>query len=415
MKNTLANKVTGEDRPFHEWYRFVLSFPPHLVADYLAKFNLGPGAVILDPFCGTGTTLVEAKRHNICAIGIEANPVAHLASQVKTAWAIEPHRLQIEAEAIAQRALDTPDYKNPQILRSLPPAAFNLLLKNSISPLPLHKALILLRAINQQAGHECYPFWQVAFAKAIVKHCSNLHFGPEVGVRRQKREDARVVETWLEEVETMAADLKLAPRPAAASIIHHADAREVAQFLEPKSIDVVFTSPPYPNEKDYTRTTRLETVLLGFIKDKHDLRALKRGLLRSNSRNVYRGDDDDQWIEHHTSIVEVAQEIENRRIELGKTSGFEKKYQRVTRLYFGGMARHLASLRPFLKPGAILGYVVGDQASFLQVTIRTGQLLAEVAEGLGYQVESIDFFRTRLATTTGQQMREEVVVLRWPR
>ena len=79
-----------------------------------------------------------------------------------------------------------------------------------------------------------------------------------------------------------------------------------------------------------------------------------------------------------------------------------------------GMAQHLASLRSILRPGAILGYVVGDQASYLRVMIRTGQLIAQIADSLGYKVESIDLFRTRLATATGEQLREEVVVLRWP-
>ena len=60
----------------------------------------------------------------------------------------------------------------------------------------------------------------------------------------------------------------------------------------------------------------------------------------------------------------------------------------------------------------MLGYVVGDQASFFQVLIRTGELLAGIAQALGYEVVSIDLFRTRLATATKQQMREEVVVLR---
>jgi hypothetical protein len=153
--------------------------------------------------------------------------------------------------------------------------------------------------------------------------------------------------------------------------------------------------------------------MLGFIKNKEELRALKKGLLRSNTRNVYKGDDDDAWIAEHTEIQAIAAEIERRRAELGKTSGFEKLYSRVTKLYFGGMARHLAELRTFLRPGAYLGYVVGDQASYLQVMIRTGQLLADIARSLGYKVVGIDLFRTRLATATRQQMREEVVVLQW--
>lgn len=55
------NSISPEDRAFHDWYRFVLSFPPHLVRDYINNFELDEGAIILDPFCGTGTTIVEAK------------------------------------------------------------------------------------------------------------------------------------------------------------------------------------------------------------------------------------------------------------------------------------------------------------------------------------------------------------------
>ena len=193
-----------------------------------------------------------------------------------------------------------------------------------------------------------------------------------------------------------------------------AHSRSVAELLEPASVDAVITSPPYPNEKDYTRTTRLESVILGFFETKADLRTLKKTMVRSNTRGVYKGDDDDQWIAEFPEIKEIATAIENRRLELGKTSGFERMYPRVTKLYFGGMAKYLAELRQALKPGAQLAYVVGDQASYLQVMIQTGRLLGEIGESLGYQLRGIDLFRTRLATATRKQLREEVVLLRWP-
>ena len=79
------------------------------------------------------------------------------------------------------------------------------------------------------------------------------------------------------------------------------------------------------------------------------------------------------------------------------------------------MARHLAGLRQVLRPGAQLAYVVGDQASYLRVMIRTGKILAEIAQSLGYELTGIDLFRTRLATATREQLREEVVLLRWPK
>ena len=53
------NKVKEKDMPVHDWYRFVLSFPPHLVQEYIEKFSISQNDVVLDPFCGTGTTNVE--------------------------------------------------------------------------------------------------------------------------------------------------------------------------------------------------------------------------------------------------------------------------------------------------------------------------------------------------------------------
>lgn len=141
---------------------------------------------------------------------------------------------------------------------------------------------------------------------------------------------------------------------------------------------------------------------------------MKQNLLRSNSRGVYKTDADDQEVAEHAEIQRIAADIERRRVELGKTSGFERLYPRVTQLYFGGMARHFASLRPALRPGAKLAYVVGDQASYLRVMIRTGQLLADIAQSLGYTIANIDLFRTRPSTVTSEQLREEVVVLEWP-
>lgn len=194
--------------------------------------------------------------------------------------------------------------------------------------------------------------------------------------------------------------------------VYLADARSLGA-IEPNSVNAVITSPPYPNEKDYTRATRLESVLLGFINSKEELRELKKRLVRSNTRGIYKADDDDKWVSEFPEIQRIAEAIEKRRIELGKDSGFERMYARATKLYFGGMAQHLSELRKVLRPDAQLAYVVGDQASYLRVMIRTGQILGDIAKSLGYDLVGIDLFRTRLATATKEQLREEVVILRW--
>jgi SAM-dependent methyltransferase len=423
------NRVKIEDRAIHDWYRFVLSYPPHLVRDYLQHFGVSESSCVLDPFCGTGTTLVECKRFGINSVGLEANPMPWFATNTKVDWKPQPDMLLRHAKKVAAKAEEilaedgihdfdnySPFQSIPAALqlRELPVEAGKLILANSISPLPLHKTLVLLEALEEYYDERFVAHERLALAKAIVSDISNLRFGPEVGIGKPKN-DAAVIASWLKRVTIMAQDLSSLPDGnLGRATVYQADSRNTSAVVAPNSVDAVITSPPYPNEKDYTRTTRLESVLLGFTKSKADLRSVKHNLVRSNTRSVYKSDTDHLLVKGNGEIQRIAEAIEDRRIELQKTSGFERLYSRLTTLYFGGMHRHLADLRQVLKPGAQLAYVVGDQSSYLRVMIRTGQLLADIAASLGYEVTGIDLFRTRLATATGEQLREEVVLLRWP-
>jgi DNA modification methylase len=428
------NRLDPQDRPFHDWFRFVLSFPPHLVRNYLSKFEVTPGQNVLDPFCGTGTTLVEAKKNGICGSGIEAIPFVHFACDTKLRWTVDPIALEDEAKEIARLAslalglggaIDDPNlplfngnegqnYGSGMTKRSLSPDVMKLILRDSIDPEPLHKVLVLTDIVKKFEASKRYPHLRLALAKAIVFSISNLHFGPEVGVRKSKNANNSVIGSWLQCVENIVADLSSTKYPSGGRAeVYLGDSRLVSNFIRPESIDAVITSPPYPNEKDYTRTVRLESVLLGFMGSRADLRAIKERMIRSSTRGVFRGDDDDRFVTDLRSIQRIATEIEDRRVAMGKTSGFERLYAKVSKLYFGGMLRHLSDLRVVLRPGAKLAYVVGDQASYLRVHIPTGQILAEIATKLGYEVLDLELFRTRLATATGQQLREEVLILKW--
>jgi hypothetical protein len=269
--NSQSNKLDPRDRAFHDWYRFVLSFPPHLVRKYIQEFELDYRHTLLDPFCGTGTTLVEAKMNMIGAIGLEANPFPHFAGSVKTDWAIDADTFRSRSYDIAKMARellqlqgidDNQPYGgdiNGLPLKTLNPDAAKLLIKDSISPLPLHKVLVLLECLEEHKRESYYRHALLGLANALLFSISNLRFGPEVGIGKAK-DDIPVIPSWLYEVNKIAVDLSVvAGEPYPLTNVHLADARQIGDVIEPNSIDAVITSPPYPNEKDYTRTTATRT------------------------------------------------------------------------------------------------------------------------------------------------------------
>lgn len=102
--SNFENKLKTEDSLVHDWYRFVLSFPPHLVRQYLDEFGADQDSFVLDPFCGTGTTNVECKKRGVRSWGIEASPITHFASVTKCNWMSDVSDMVFEAEAILQKS-----------------------------------------------------------------------------------------------------------------------------------------------------------------------------------------------------------------------------------------------------------------------------------------------------------------------
>jgi DNA modification methylase len=431
-----SNTLETGDYGIHSWYRFVLSYPPHLVRKYLSLFDLPKGTIVLDPFCGTGTTLVEAQKHGLMTIGVDAHPFAAFVSRVKTHWSIsvpELRRLRSKILARVENEYDAHELRSVSFRQalfarekgsylglsadqeSLIPAGF-------VSAIPLKKLLLLrdsIRAVCSRGGHDREEFFVLALCHVVSNGAGNFSFGPEI-YRTKPKEDYDVLGHFAEQTHNMLEDLRRVAESCpdyAESQVLCGDARDCS-FL-PDGINAVITSPPYPNEKDYTRTTRVESVLMGMINKKEELRSLKESLLRSNTRNVFVKDDDGKEIDEFDAIKDVCTQIEERRIELGKTSGFERLYHKVVAHYFGGMRKHLRSLQPHLAKHAKLAYVVGDQLSFLMVPVYTARLLSMIAEAEGYRVLGTDLWRERIGTKVRNarngdrtvRVREEVLML----
>jgi len=429
IDNSVRNQTQVGDRAFHSWYQFVLGYPPHLVRYYVSKFGIRPGHLVLDPSCGTGTTNVECKKLNIESLGLEANPIASFASKVKTDWEVSVIEARQELQSVIAHAFhslerfglaeDLSLFFQPQngkaldVEPKLTEDQVDVLPEGFISSRPLRRVLILKGCIDAVENDRIRNLLLLALANLVVKHAGNVAFGPEIYTTKPKK-DIYILNYFCQLVDSIICDLESRPTIFARTEIVHGDARRVADFfpINHGEVDFVITSPPYPNEKDYTRTTRLEGVILGLFSSKKHLRLLKEQLLRSNSRNIFVTDNDQDYVTRFDSINKIAEEIEEKRIRLKKTSGFEKLYHKIVKHYFGGMYRHLASLKSLLAPDAHLAYVVGDQMSFFRTKIPTAKILGEIAEEIGYEIEEIELWRTRLATATKKQIDENVLILR---
>lgn len=421
------------DNPaIHNWYRFVLSYPDHLVTGLLEKFGVNSHHIVLDPFVGTGTTLIESKRQGINSIGIDSNPVTAFASRVKTNWDIDLTKFDQRFYALRQRIqqpihavgkqyvaqLSFDDLlQSRKIVMEVDVEAIaedtirNLLPKNWISAIPLQKCLLLKQALDDEPEDPLTDLFRLALADVFVLS-SNLGFGPEVYVSKT-RKDADVYNLFVNKLRRMRADLSQVQqieRPGK-TVVYTADARRLTEVVN-TDVDFVICSPPYPNEKDYTRITRLELILLEFMQSKLDLKAIKQNMLRSHTRNIYVADDDSKYVADVPEIQNLAHEIEAKRIKRGATSGFERLYHRVVTEYFGGMLRVLEELQQITPVGAKLAFVVGDQMSYFQTPIYTARLLSLIAcQKLNYRESETLLWRTRWSTATKMNIEELILIL----
>jgi DNA modification methylase len=434
------SKQALEDPVVHRWYRFPLAYSDHFVADSCEKLGVSPGNLVLDPFCGTGTTLVECKKRSINSIGIEANPALALISRVKTTWTIRPDRLLGRANNAIQEAGDVLEdietdslgnyrdreratVRSKKLLTNSPAAEYimraGLIDRRWINEASMFKGIAIKLAIERVSPRK--DAYQRALYAGLVTafvQVSNMRYGPELYVSR-KLPTTDMATAFVKNVEAMAEDLAIVrqSRNSGTSLVIAGDSREVDKILLSNGIPrvkYVITSPPYPNEKDYTRATRLELILMGFIRNQKDLRSIKKLMIRSNTKGIYKDDDEGDLVGNIRSINQLVETLTERTKQ--KTDGFARLYPRVITEYFGGMYRHLRSISRSLEPGGKCILVVGDQRTYQRTHVPTADILGEIAEqtDIGLRVIDIEIWRNRIGTTGRKPIPERVLYLEKP-
>ena len=166
----------------HDWYRTVWGYSDHLVADLLDEFAEHSGRRVLDPFCGSGTTLVECMKRGLDCGGIDANPASCFITKTKTTWSLDPLRLIDLVESVTagndvrlrnNAYIGDPTYKYLD--------STGMLERGWICEEPLKKAICLKHAIRQLNTNWRYKnLLFLALLNTVVRTAANVRFGPEL-------------------------------------------------------------------------------------------------------------------------------------------------------------------------------------------------------------------------------------------
>ncbi len=406
-------QLSRNDRLF-DWYLMPEAYSAQLVHAAIEEFELGAGHTVLDPFCGTGTTLVASMLRGHNALGIEINPFLCFASRTKTRTDLDPSTLKLETEVLLAEA--RPILKRMDGEAGCPAALGDQLpdmprLERWIARRVACKVLALRRCIEEYVSQQHRDVPMLALA-SILRSVSNMKLSPHAFGSREVKRDAPVMCMFERKLSKMLDDVQwLQERKAHEALgraeVIQADVREAGGLSHPLlPAALAITSPPYLNNLDYTMQTRLELFFLGFVKDMNELKALRKRMMVSDAKAMYRDVEDWRRVERVESIRLVAEAIDER---LGHR-GWGWDYGRMTRQYFGGLLRAMEAVRSMLAPGAHLVMILGESAHG-GVLVPVPDLAAELGRLAGYRHARVRTLRTRRSSSHAYNLKECAVVL----
>ena len=381
--NRLKDIVTPKhlrEAPIHNWLVFPHSYSHELIGSLKEKWQLNCGDVILDPFCGAGTTLLAAKTHGILAKGYDISPYAVFVSNVKSNN-YDLARLKNCWDEIKRKIKSI---KNKKKINDYP----ELVLK-ALS----HQAINKFEAIESAIGQCTHSpqekdFFRLGLFAVMPFFSSAQATGGWLKWIQPRKPHSELYCCYKDRIEKMLEQAASLPNAKPENRAYKGDVRYLPEKDE--SYSAIITSPPYPNRHDYTRVFGVE-LMYGFL-DWKETRSVRYQSLHSHPESKPIRPEYVSYTPPPQLTVAIAnlRKVSNNRIIV------------MLEGYFIDLFCSLREMERVCKKNANIALVLGN-AQYNGVQILVDEIVADIGEQVGLTCKEI--VTARLRGNSAQQMK----------
>jgi len=413
----LVHFQSGDNLPFQRWYPYREGYSYKLVDYFIKKYNVsGP---ILDPFVGSGSSLLAGRLNGLKTYGIDVNPLALFISKVENtnynlqdlndinSSLIKLLKLTRDEQCrttkfpLADRYFDTEILQSMLQVRDFIKLITNPKVKNVffLSWLSILENISNVKKEGNGLKYKNRKRTKKGYITTPIDEWNNKR----LPVNRFKY----VLDLIRENIEKIKEDIsRVTINAKEPTLFKGSSISKISKINE--CISMTIFSPPYVNFFDYFEIHKIELWLGEFIKSQEQLRKLKRTGFRSNPSSIA-----------NKSIENKNKDVKQLINQFNPKDLWSKSIPEVVAGYFDDKELLLKEIFRKTKVGGMVVIVVGNSA-YGGVIVPTDLLIARIAERIGFNVK--DFKVARHLTTSPQQrrflesalsfMRESIIVLK---
>ena len=383
-------KVRPSDRSgVHGWYHDYTAFSEGFALGAIEAFSSSKDDLVLDPFLGSGTSLVAAVKLGLSFIGVELSPFLALLGRAKFAFNANPSTIFNILKIKPMRDLDISAilsqwYSTKDLLY-----AAGVITK--ISKIVKKEGKDLLQSILTDQDPELDNI-VVALVSLLIsaRSVAKLSSGsnpvwtrPAIQGEISLRRDS-LIEVAVKKADTMLSDLKRLKKQSAATHtkIIWGDTRSIP--LPSRIVDLIITSPPYLNRLDYVISQQPELQLLSLLHGV-DMNELRRQMI-GTTKIVEKGNPEAIW---GPTCIKTLKTISTHPSKASNTYYIWNYYK-----YFKDIYRCLSEFKRLARPGA-KGILVVQNSHYKDIAIPISNIFIEMGYNIGIEMKEIQYQSVR--------------------